>query len=398
MNLKVAFQEHPALEYTVGLAKSLVKLGVKLRLFGASQPDPHGLRIYSKGFSAEAEMFRTTPRSKFLLYHKEDFPHDLKRLAFPLLLYSVNRPLLFTALALGGYDVFHLNLASNARVALRAKRLSKANIVYTNHMSPIPEPIPLENYKDPLASFYEEEKRWISILGEIAFRIVVPSNYAKKVLKEVFDLPSVVIPHGVDLENFNPMISGQRVKKQIRIEENTKLILWVSRFGQHSYKDPFTFIKAIPQVKKRYSRVKFLMVGQGPLYPYAMEMARKLDVMDALQTMAYVNNLNEYFAATDVFVLTSYNDTFGLTLLEAMACGRPVIASNSGGPQEVVGDAGLLFEYGNPGDLADKITQLLSDKELAVKLGKKAHERASNCHTWEEAATKYLEVYRCAAE
>jgi len=393
----VAFQEHPALEYTIGLAKSLVKLGIKLRIFGNSQSDPHGVETYSRNLLVHQESLGISSNSKFLLYHDEKTPSSLKRLNFSILPNIISQLFLSTVLAFGGYDLYHLNLASDARIPLKARRLSRTPIIYTNHMVPIPEPVPFENFKDPLASFYQEEKQCIPRLAEIAFKIVTSSNYAKNMLKEVFDISSTVIPHGVDVENFHPSILGKLGREQLGIDHGRKLVLWVSRFGLHSYKDPFTFIKAIPKVKKECSRVRFLMIGQGPLYPYAMEMARRLGVMTSLQTIPYVNNLGEFYAAADVFTLTSYNDTFGLTLLEAMACGRPVIASNSGGPQEVMGDAGLLFEYGNPDDLADKIIELLNDNELVARLGRKAHERASNCYTWEKAATKYLEVYHCAA-
>ena len=92
----------------------------------------------------------------------------------------------------------------------------------------------------------------------------------------------------------------------------------------------------------------------------------------------------EFFQSLDVLLLPSRFESFGLTYVEAMACGLPVIASRLGGHQMSVvdGQTGLLFEPGNVGDLADKLGRLLDDPELRWRLGQAARERATAEFSW----------------
>ena len=135
------------------------------------------------------------------------------------------------------------------------------------------------------------------------------------------------------------------------------------------------------------------MIGNGFLKPYVIDLAKKLSVYKNVKIIDYVKHLNLFYAASDVFVLPTFNDNFGLVVAEAMACGKPVIVSNRGAPQEFVRDAGLLFEYGSHLELADKIVMLLEDEDLRQKLGAKAYKQIVENFTWEKAARKYLDIY-----
>jgi glycosyltransferase involved in cell wall biosynthesis len=94
-------------------------------------------------------------------------------------------------------------------------------------------------------------------------------------------------------------------------------------------------------------------------------------------------------------VFPSIYEAFGIVLLEAMACGKPVVASNVGGIPFVVeeGKTGLLFESGNVEDLADKIVTILKDEELREKMGEAGRERAKE-FTWDKIAERTVEVYK----
>jgi glycosyltransferase involved in cell wall biosynthesis len=94
-------------------------------------------------------------------------------------------------------------------------------------------------------------------------------------------------------------------------------------------------------------------------------------------------------------VFPSIYEPFGIVLLEAMACGKPVVASNVGGIPFVVeeGKTGLLFESGNVEDLADKIMTILENEELGEKMGEAGRERAKE-FTWDKIAERTVEVYK----
>lgn len=99
----------------------------------------------------------------------------------------------------------------------------------------------------------------------------------------------------------------------------------------------------------------------------------------------------------DLFVFPSLYEGFGLPVLEAMACGVPVIASNRTSLPEVVGDAGILVNPENPDELASAMSKVLGDSELGATLSRKGIERAK-LFSWQEVARKVIEVYQGVVE
>jgi len=287
------------------------------------------------------------------------------------------------------FSVLHVNYASKFEIFLKAKERYNIPIVYTNHFVMEPEPLTALN---PYPSLFDKENLLIPIVCKNSAKVITISKFARKRLKEEFGIDSEVIYHGVDLDRFHLSIP-RTIRKLLDAKDDEGIVLWVGRFGHFPYKDPFAFIRAIPLVLKRHPNTKFIMIGKGYLKPYALSLARKLG-LNRLQFIERVRELNLYYAAADLFVSTSYNDNFGLVVAEAMACGKPVIISNKGAPQEIMGNTGLKFEYGNHYDLAEKITMLIEDENLSQRLGSMAHKRIVENFTWEKASRKYLDIYR----
>ena len=286
--------------------------------------------------------------------------------------------------------VLHLNIASKSKMFLKTKEKYGIPIIYTNHYVPEPEPFETLYCKEDIV--HEKEKMWIRRVCENSSQVVTVSKYAKRRLKEEFGIDSSFIYHGVDLKTYNPFLPKKR--KSLGFEPDEKIVLWVARFGNRPYKDPFTFIRSIPLVLQQCPKTRFVMIGNGCLKPFVVELAKKLSVYRHVKIIDFVRHLNLFYATSDVFVLPTFNDNFGLVVAEAMACGKAVIVSNRGAPQEFVGDAGLLFEYGSHLELADKIVMLLEDEDLRQELGAKAHKQIVENFTWDKAARKYLEIYK----
>jgi glycosyltransferase involved in cell wall biosynthesis len=373
--LSVFFQEHALTSYTGDLVKALSGIGVNVNLF-TMRPQRKKLEKYGVNV-------RYFPLSKIVwIAPNRRSKRIIER-------YTSYYWLLRKIMDLG-IGVLHVNLASNAEIFFKAQERCKLPMVYTNHY--VPEHEPMETLDTKEFSRYEEEKFWIQHIYEYSSEVVTVSNYAKRRLREEFGIDSTVIYHGVDLQIFNPFLSRQ--KNDLGFERDDKIVLWVARFGNQPYKDPFTFVRAIPQVLQRYPRTKFVMIGSGFLKALVVNLAKKLSVNNSIEFRDQVENLNYFYAVSDVFVLPSLNDNFGLVVAEAMACGKPVIISNRGAPQEVVGDAGLIFEYGNPKDLAEKIIMLFENEDLSRAIGEKAYKRIAENFTWDKAARKYLEIYK----
>ena len=108
--------------------------------------------------------------------------------------------------------------------------------------------------------------------------------------------------------------------------------------------------------------------------------------------------LVDYYNLADIFILPSIDksEAFGLVLLEAGACGKPLIASGLAGVRTVVwdGENGFLVEPKNEKDLADKIKQLLSDDELRIKMGTTARQIVENNYCWEKVTRDLIDIYK----
>jgi glycosyltransferase involved in cell wall biosynthesis len=366
-HIRVFFQEHPLPSFTLGLAVALSKIGINVDVF-TNRLNLRLRRVYGV-------KMRFTPFSPWTT-----------SAAYPWFLHNVEtaRP-----------NLYHINMASLALLFVKTRGKHEIPIVYTAHYVRSPEPFEeLVPHSDKL--FYEKETEYVKLVSENSFRVVSGSEFARSQLKREHGIDSAVIHNGVDLNEFNPNVPQKSVnfaKKLIGAKDDDRIVLWVARFGHHPYKDPFTFIRAIPLVLREHSKTKFIMIGKGPLKPYAVGLASKLRLDGSLTFLDRVQALPPFYAASDIFVLPSFNDTFGNVIAEAMACGRPVVVSDRGSLKEVAGDAGLLFRYGSHFDLAKKILLLLENPKLRAELGLKGYKRIAEKFTWAAAAQKYAAIY-----
>jgi len=373
--LNVFFSEHALTSYTSSLTRALSEVGVNINLFTLrpklKELEKYGVKVRYFPFS-KAVWLIPSKQGKRIVERSVGYKWLLKKL----------REL--------DINILHTNTASKAGSFIRAKEKYKIPLVYTNHYVPEPEPFDTLDAKEFL--IYEKEKILIPHLCEHSSKVVTVSKYARDVLKREFGIDSTFVYHGVDLEKYNPSLPRKR--KSLGLDPDEKIVLWVARFGNRPYKDPFTFLKAMPLVLKQCPNTRFVMIGKGSLEPHIIDLAKKLSVYKHIKIINYVNHLNLFYATSDVFVLPTFNDNFGLVAAEAMGCGKPVIVSNRGASQEFVKDAGLIFEYGSHVELSDKIVMLLEDEDLRQKLGAKAHKRIVENFTWEKAARKYEEIYK----
>ena len=124
---------------------------------------------------------------------------------------------------------------------------------------------------------------------------------------------------------------------------------------------------------------KLIIIGEGPdMEKISTFLEENPDLIDKIRLLGKVNDLYRILQLSDVFLLPSEQESFGLAALEAMAAGTPVISSNAGGIPEVniQGETGFLAEVGNVEAMANYTIKLLSDKELLAKMKKNAKDQA----------------------
>jgi L-malate glycosyltransferase len=148
-------------------------------------------------------------------------------------------------------------------------------------------------------------------------------------------------------------------------------------------------------VRKRMP-CRLLLVGDGPERTRIEREAVSAGVIEDVLFLGNQTNIPELLSVADAYCLPSETESFGLSALEAMACETPVVGSRAGGLPEVVmdGETGYLVEVGNVAELAERLYQIVSNKELRDKLGRKARERALTLFPQDKIVAQYEELYR----
>jgi glycosyltransferase involved in cell wall biosynthesis len=135
--------------------------------------------------------------------------------------------------------------------------------------------------------------------------------------------------------------------------------------------------------------------GPGWLYDETQQLITKLKLENKVRFLGHVTELEliTLYSMADVFVFPSFFEGFGVPLIEAMACGAPVITSNTSSMPEVAGDAALLIDPHNSGQIAKAMQQVLENEQLRDELRQKGYARAQN-FTWPKSASKMLSIYQ----
>jgi len=204
------------------------------------------------------------------------------------------------------------------------------------------------------------------------------------------------VTFGVNIQKFQPLITN----RDLRDGNNSRMILFVGGLDrQHYFKGVDNLLTAFSLLSDKYPQTKLMIVGQGDLEEHYHETARDLKINDRVIFKHNVDNqeLVSCYQQADVLALPSINqsEAFGIVLLEAMACGKPVIASNLPGVRGVFknGEQGLLIKPNDIDDLKEKLSRIISNDKLAQRLGQSARELVEKNYTWEKAADKLNIIY-----
>ncbi|MHB8598895.1 MAG: glycosyltransferase family 4 protein [Ktedonobacteraceae bacterium] len=166
-------------------------------------------------------------------------------------------------------------------------------------------------------------------------------------------------------------------------------------------KNHINLIKAFYTAQKKKNGPVMLAIagGKGWLYEETQQLVQELKLEKKVRFLGRVSDLElvTLYSMADVFAFPSFFEGFGVPPIEAMACGAPVITSNTSSLPEVVGDAALLIDPHKPDELAHTILRLLENPQLQEELRQKGYERAKQ-YTWAESAHKMLTIYAQLSE
>jgi len=221
--------------------------------------------------------------------------------------------------------------------------------------------------------------------------IVVPCNYLKKLIVG-WGIPSekiTVIPNAIDLQSY--VNNGGVVKESLGLS-NFRVILTVGRLVP--WKGVDVLIKIMPEIRKAIPKILLVIIGDGPEMPKLRKLARAYGVADSVIFTGRLerNLVQKYMKSSDVFVIFSKYEGMSHTILEAMACGTPVIASNVCGNPEIIKDSVNGFLVNNLNELKEKILSILSHPENMEKIRQNALDTLKQ-YSWKRHLNELEEVF-----
>jgi glycosyltransferase involved in cell wall biosynthesis len=161
-------------------------------------------------------------------------------------------------------------------------------------------------------------------------------------------------------------------------------------------KGPDLLVAAIPHILRYYSNAKFVFVGDGEMRWGVEDKARHMGVSHATRFLGQQNGwkLIDLYKATDCVCVPSRNEPFGIVILEAWSAGKPVVASSSGGPAEIIWhDVTGLKIYPNPNSIAWGIGTLFADFDHGRWMGRNGRVAVESAFSWDVIADQVLHVY-----
>jgi D-inositol-3-phosphate glycosyltransferase len=300
------------------------------------------------------------------------------------------------------YDVIHANFFMSGLVGLRLKKEFGVPMVMTYHALGLVR----REHQGSADGFPAERIDIERQIAREADRIVAECPQDRSDLMRLYDASSQrisMVPCGVDLDVFSPSPRAQ-ARRELGLADNDFVVLQLGRLVPRKGID--NVIRAIGKMD-RSLRVKLIVVGgDGPTPDERVTpeigrlraIARECGVWDRVTFLGQRqrDELRTCYAAADVFVTTPWYEPFGITPLEAMACGTPVIGSAVGGIQYSVVDGvtGFHVPPHDPQALADRLMQLHDNPMLAHALGRSGIRRVRSMFTWDRVARELAEVYQ----
>jgi glycosyltransferase involved in cell wall biosynthesis len=283
-------------------------------------------------------------------------------------------------------EIIHAHLARDYPVAAMAARRSKsAAFVLTRHVL------------FPLSRIHSFTLSRVS-------RVIAVSEAVAKALKtqSIFPAERIKVVHnGLDfsrLDRVSLPFDRRLMLENLNLPFGKRLVATVGDLNP--LKGHEELLRAAARLVQRFDDVDFVIVGSDQTrkrkYRAHLEsIVKELEFGNRIHFVDWVDDLAGFLKSIEVFVSASRSESFGLAILESMACGTPVVATRTGGAQELIGDekAGLLVNIGDSAALANAISRLLEDPVLATEIAAEALVRARTNFGLDQMVTGTEEVY-----
>lgn len=226
----------------------------------------------------------------------------------------------------------------------------------------------------------------LSKINYIASTSNAMGNEIKKYLK--IDKKINIVPFGINTSIFAPKNKEQKNKKE--------LIIGIVKSLEEIYGIEY-LIRAFKILTEQNKQLKLVIYGEGKLKQSLKNLTKELKIEHHVEFKGYISNslVPEVLNKIDIFVVPSNSESFGVSAVEAMACGIPVVASDADGFNEIIenGKTGYIVPKRNEKELAKKIDLLVKDEALRNKIGKQGRIKVKSTYEWEKNVDKMVEIY-----
>lgn len=344
-----------------------------------------------------SDLYSEEPWKKFESSHEELNGLKIKRLnvyknLFPIFKMPII-PDVISELIKSNVDIYHAHSHRYTHLlsASLAHRVTNAPFIVTTHYHP-PE---------------KKETIWKQIhlkVGDIVFKnevyryaskVITMTDTEKNYLKSLMPIEKcITIPAGISSSDWKDIPDGSLFREKYRIKE--PFILYAGRLASNK---GLRYLVEAAHIVTKENDVKFVFVGEDwGEKEKLINLADKLGIRDKIIFTGYIDNFEIYksaFNACELFVLPSEWEAFGIVLLEAMICRKPVIGTNVGGIPEVVNNGinGFIVPYGNSEILASKLCALFENNQLRTEFGSNGRKKVLASYTWDKIVDALERVY-----
>ena len=234
-----------------------------------------------------------------------------------------------------------------------------------------------------------------------AFSAISPGMASEWIASGISSEKIHSIPNSVDTSRFMPVEFSQKdlLRKKLNFPQNATIAIYTGRLV--SYKGLPLLLKVWAEIRHKHENILLLLAGTGGLDIHNCEHElREYVKVHGLENQVVftgtVQNVPEYLQASDLFVFPTENDAFPSSIVEAMACGLPVVSTPVGAIKTIItdGKTGLLIQPGNAEQLYQALDIILSNEEMACRLGKAACRSVQDLYSAEIVSKKYLTLFQ----
>lgn len=352
-----------------------------------------GIALAQRGHEVHFVTYKQPVRLELL--SKKIFFHEVSVPDYPLFHYQPYELALSSKLVdtvkLHKIDLLHVHYAiPHAYAGYMAKKMLEEEGIY------LPMVTTLHGTDITLVGNHQFYKPAVTFSINKSDVVTSVSQSLKDDTNRLFDLEKdiQVVPNFIDMSKHdNPYTDCQR---ELMAEPEERIITHISNLRE---------VKRVTDVIEIFDRIqekipsKLLMVGEGPEKEKCEELCIKKAIEKKVVFLGNSSEVNKILCFTDLFLLPSEKESFGLAALEAMACGVPVISSNTGGLPEVNKDgiSGYLSDVGNVDEMAEKALSILSSQQTLAKFKTQAKEIANTFDT-KKIVPLYEKVYEQAVK